>query len=202
MYAKVIVNPKAGAGATAKRWPRVKEALRQSGVRFDYELTEAQGHATEIARMAVGKGYKMVVSVGGDGTMNEVVNGLYEFGADSDSMLGIISTGTGSDYIRTLGIPRSYKDACRCLSNPGKKVVDLGMVEYMDNGRKVQRIFVNFTGFGFDAEVVKIITQRFKFLGGMLFYLVGVLACLMLNRNKNRVKSGTSHLDMRQWWHG
>ncbi len=185
VYAKVIVNPRAGAGATAKRWPRVKEALRQSGVRFDYELTEAPGHATELARIAVGEGYKLVVSVGGDGTMNEIVNGLYKLGADSDVMLGIISTGTGSDYIRSLGIPRSFKDACQRLYKPEKKVVDLGMVEYMANGQKVKRIFVNFTGLGFDAEVVKIITQRFKFLGGTLFYLVGVLACLMLNRNKN-----------------
>jgi len=183
----VIVNPNAGAGATARRWPQVKELLRQSGVRFDYELTEAPGHATDLARSAAEKGYELVVSVGGDGTMNEIVNGLYEFCSDGRVMLGIISTGTGSDYIRTLGIPRSCKDACCCLSNPRRMVVDLGAVEYVSNGQTARRIFVNFAGLGFDAEVVRITAQKFKSLGSMLSYLAGVLTCLLRHRNKDIV---------------
>jgi len=72
-YAKLIVNPAAGAGKTGKRWPRIKALLKNIGVRFEHELTEAPGHAIELAKTAVSKGYRLIISVGGDGTINEVV---------------------------------------------------------------------------------------------------------------------------------
>ncbi len=107
-YAQLIVNPIAGARRTAKKWPQIMGLLKSSGLHFEHEWTEAPGHARELAKSAVKKGYELVVSVGGDGTINEVVNGLYDSGSTADVMLGIIGTGTGSDYIRTVGIPRAY----------------------------------------------------------------------------------------------
>ena len=76
--ARVIVNPVAGAGRTAKKWPQIKALLKSIGLRFEHDITEAPGHAIELARSAVGKGYQLVVSVGGDGTINEIVNGLHD----------------------------------------------------------------------------------------------------------------------------
>jgi len=184
---RVIVNPAAGAGATAKKWPRIRKALESSGIRFEHDLTEAPGHATELAKSAVGRGYDMVVSVGGDGTLNEIVNGLYSAGANGTVMLGIISTGTGKDYIKTVGIPRPYEEACLRLCNPKKIVVDLGTVEYISNGRMEKRIFVNFAGLGLDAEIVRATTWRFKALGSMPSYLMGVFSSLVLHRNKDVV---------------
>jgi YegS/Rv2252/BmrU family lipid kinase len=154
-------------------------------VRFDHDITEAPGHATELAKSAVGKGYDLVVSVGGDGTVHEIVNGLYTAGANGTVMLGIISTGTGKDYIKTVGIPRACEEACQRLCNPLRMVVDLGTVEYMSNGRMEKRIFVNFAGLGLDAEIVKATTRRFKALGGMPSYLMGVFSSLVLHRNKD-----------------
>ena len=183
-YAKVIVNPIAGAGRTAKKWPHIMGLLKSIGLRFEHDLTEAPGHAIELAKSAAKKGYEMVVSVGGDGTVNEVVNGLYDAGNIANVMLGIIGTGTGGDYIRTLGIPRAYNEACRCLTSPRRLVVDLGVIEYTGKGQMVKRLFVNFAGLGFDAEIVKATTQRFKALGSTASYLMALLTTLLFYKNK------------------
>lgn len=183
-YARLIVNPVAGAKRTAKKWPQIMRLLKSIGLHFEHDLTEAPGHATELAKSAAKKGYELVVSVGGDGTINEIVNGLYAAGNIADVMLGIISTGTGGDYIRTIGIPRAYQEACQCFTNPGKLTVDVGVVEYVSDCRAVKRLFVNFAGLGFDAEIVKATTQRFKALNGTASYLVGLLTTLLFYKNK------------------
>lgn len=183
-HARVIVNPMAGAGRTARQWPRITAALKSTGLGFESDLTEAPGHAIELAKSAAKKGYEFVVSVGGDGTLNEIVNGLHESGGLKDIRLGIINTGTGADYIRTIGIPRGYEEACQRLVKPGKLVVDLGVVEFMKNGGKVKRLFVNFAGIGFDAEVVKATNLKFKALGSISSYLLGVLTTFLSYRNR------------------
>jgi len=116
-----------------------------------------------------------------------VVNGLYDAGSIGHVTLGIISTGTGSDYIRTIGIPRHPKEACRCLINSRRIVVDLGIVEYVSKGQMMKRLFVNFAGLGFDAEVVKATTQRFKALGGLPAYLTGLLNTFLFYNNREAV---------------
>jgi len=181
---KVIVNPIAGAGRTAKKWPQIMGLLKSIGLRFEYDVTEAPGHAIELAKSAARKGYELVVSVGGDGTINEIVNGLYNAGNIRDVTLGIISTGAGADYIRTIGVHRHYKEACHCLMNSRKLVVDLGVVEYVNNGQITKRLFVNFAGLGFDAEVVKATTQRFKALGSTPSYLMGLLTTFLFYETK------------------
>jgi len=185
LHAKVIVNPIAGAGRTRRLWPQIMGLFKGNGLRFDYSLTEARGHAIELAKSAAGNGYDMIVSVGGDGTINEVVNGLYASGKIKENALGIISTGTGSDYIRTVGIPRRYEEACKRLLEPKKRAVDLGVVNYTDNGGQHERLFVNFAGFGFDAEIVRRTTQQFKALGSLPSYLMGLLTTLVSYRNKD-----------------
>lgn len=182
--ARLIVNPAAGAGKTARKWPQIMGLLRSLGLRFDHDLTEAPGHAVELARAAVRKGYELVVSVGGDGTINEIVNGLYESGGIGEVTLGIISTGTGSDYIRTLGMPRHYADACQRLLSPSRLAVDLGVIEYSAGGQATSRVFVNFAGLGFDAEVVKTTTQRFKTFGAVPAYLMGLLTTFLTYSNR------------------
>lgn len=147
-------------------------------------MTEAPGHARELAKSAVRKGYELVVSVGGDGTVNEVVNGLYDAGNPLEVTLGIIGTGTGSDYIRTVGIPRIYQAACHCLLNPKRRTVDVGVVEYLSQGQMVKRLFVNFAGLGFDAEIVKATTQKFKRLRGTTSYLLGLFTSLVSYQNQ------------------
>lgn len=183
-FTKFIVNPAAGAGRTGRKWPRIMDLLKSLGLRFDHELTEAPGHATEIARSAVRQGYEQVVSVGGDGTINEVVNGLYAAGGNGHVALGIIGTGTGGDYSRTIGLHRPYTEVCQCLLHPAKLKVDLGTVEYICKGQTEKRVFVNFAGAGFDAEIVRRTSQQFKSLGSLASYLMGLFATLVSFRNQ------------------
>jgi diacylglycerol kinase (ATP) len=182
---RVIVNPAAGAGKTAKKWPQIMTLLKSLGLDFEHDVTEAPGHAIELAKSAAKKGYEIVVSVGGDGTIHEIVNGLHEAGATTDVVVGIVNTGTGADYIRTLGVPRRYKEACKCLLSRGRRTVDLGVVEYTKGGQRKKRLFVNFAGIGFDAEVVKATTEKFKALGDMPSYLMGLFSTLMSYENRD-----------------
>lgn len=183
-YARLIVNPMAGAGRTARKWPHIMARLQSIDLRFDYALTEAPGHARELAKEAVARGYELVVSVGGDGTVNEVVNGLYDTGSLADILLGIIGTGTGGDYIRSIGIPRAHLEACQRLKNPRSVAVDLGVIEYLSGGETVRRLFVNFAGMGFDAEIVRTTTLKYKALKATASYLAGLLSALLLYKNK------------------
>lgn len=183
-YAKLIINPAAGAGKTARKLPGILSYLKKIGITFDYVLTEAPGHAVELASKAVDNGYGLIVAVGGDGTLNEVVNGLYLNSDSKNVSLGIIGTGTGSDYIRTIGIPLNPEKACNCLLSNQRLTVDLGVVEYQNNGKEVKRLFVNFAGAGFDAEVVRKTTENFKALGSMPAYLAGLLTTFLTFKSK------------------
>ena len=183
-YAYLIVNPVAGAGKIARRWPVIMNYLQSVRFDFDFNFTESPGHAVELARSAAQKGHKLIVSVGGDGTINEIVNGLHESDCMNHVMLGILNTGTASDYIRTIGVPRSLEDACQRLINPDKYTVDIGVVECTDNGNIVKRLFVNFAGLGFDAEIVKATTHKYKAMGKMSSYLLGLLTTLITYKNK------------------
>ena len=117
-----------------------------------------------------------------------IVNGLYASGCLSDALLGIVSTGTGSDYVRTIGVPRGFEDACKCVMESKIRSVDLGIVEYKKRGGSPEtsdRIFVNFAGAGFDAEIVRRTKMQFKSFGAMPAYLLGALTTLVTYRNKD-----------------
>ena len=110
--AKVIVNPVASGGRVGKRWPELDSLLAQGGLEFDAELTQHPGHATDIARTAVEQGFAHIICFGGDGTVHEVVNGLVMDGRiPSGTVLSIIPGGTGSDFVRILGISRDPREA-------------------------------------------------------------------------------------------
>ncbi|MDH5695748.1 MAG: diacylglycerol kinase family lipid kinase [Dehalococcoidia bacterium] len=183
-HTKVIVNPVAGARSTRRKWPIISRLLKRIGLSFDFEYTEGVGHAIELARAAASNGYRYLVAVGGDGTVNEVANGiLYSTGAASTS-LGIVSTGTGSDFVRSAGIPRDYASACSTLTSSRRLSIDVGVVEYQSKGQTLQRFFVNAAGVGFDAAVVEKIERLPKYFGGTIPYVVGVVRTLFSYKNK------------------
>ncbi len=181
---KFIVNPVAGALSTKKKWPIITSLLKRLGIRFDFQYTEGVGHAIELAKDAASNGYQRVVAVGGDGTINEVANGIIHSPNASSISLGVISTGTGGDFIRSAGIPHDYIQACSCLANGHSRVVDIGVVEYHNQGKPMQRYFVNTAGIGFDAAVVAITEKTSKRFGGTIPYLLGFLRTLLTYRNK------------------
>ncbi len=186
-HAKVIVNPAAGARSTRRKWPLISRLLERIGLSFDFQYTEGAGHAVELARAAASNGYNQLVAVGGDGTINEVANGLIGSRGAGYVCLGVISTGTGSDFARSAGIPRHYVDACQCLTSPRRSLIDVGVVKYQSRGKPAQRFFVNMAGVGFDAAVVQN-TERFpKYFGGTIPYLAGLARTLFGYRNKSVV---------------
>lgn len=181
--AKVIVNPTSGYGFTGVRWPRIHRALLESGLSFDCARTEHRGHAMEIAEEAARAGYGTVVAVGGDGTVNEVVNGLMKSGKTNEVMLGILNTGTGCDFARFLGISRNYRESCRHLAHPRTIRADVGLVECFEAGRPVSRFFISAAGLGFDGMVVETATKGPKFARGAVPYFFGVLRSLSAYHN-------------------
>jgi diacylglycerol kinase (ATP) len=181
---KVIVNPAAGAHSTHRKWPSISSLLKKAGLKFDYQFTEGKGHGIELAKAAANNGYSYLVAVGGDGTIHEVANGIMQTQNAKNTSLGIVSTGTGSDLSRTIGIPTDYTKACSSITSTKRLIVDMGLVEYTQNGQPKKRYFINSAGIGFDAETVAITQKLPKFLGGTLPYLTGLFASFLGYRNK------------------
>jgi diacylglycerol kinase (ATP) len=182
--AKVIVNPVAGASSTRRKWPIISKLLDRIGLPFDFEYTEGVGHAIELARIAASDGYRYLVAVGGDGTVNEVANGILHSTNAATTALGIVSTGTGSDFIRSVGISRDYATACSTLTSSRRLSIDVGVIEYQRQGQTLKRFFINAAGVGFDAAVVKETERLPKFFGGTIPYVAGMLRTLFSYRNK------------------
>lgn len=186
-YAKVIVNPMSRGGATGKTWPILNKLLRTTGLPFDYELIKAPGQGIDLSRQAVEKGYNLVIAVGGDGTVNEVVNGLIDANGKGRATLGIIAAGTQNDIARMLGIPRDYLRACQLFENFEKVNIDIGAVEYTHHNEIRSRCYLNTAGIGFVSDVIEgsIPHTRLKIIGGSIPYAIGVIPKAIEYQNKD-----------------
>ena len=198
LHAKIIVNPVAGAYSTRRKWSRISKLLKYVGLSFDYEYTEGVGHAIELARAAASDGYRYIVAVGGDGTVNEVANGILYSTNPTETSLGVVSTGTGSDFIRSVGIPRNYTTACSSLTSSRRRLIDVGVVEFKRGGQVLQRFFVNVAGAGFDATVVEATEKLPKYFGGTVPYLGGLFRSLFTYKNKAVVLSLGSKVEAKR----
>ncbi len=185
-HAKVIVNPVAGANkSTFRQWPHIQSLLRENGLSFDFQYTEGVGHASELARLAASDGYLFLVAVGGDGTIHEVANGLLNSPNAGAATMGVVSTGTGNDFIRSMGIPRDYVKACKCVMGNRRSLIDVGLVEFEQNGKTARRYFINSAGVGFDAEVAEAGKSVPRFMGNTVPFVLALLKTLPRYRNKD-----------------
>ncbi|MGA1976272.1 MAG: diacylglycerol kinase family protein [Bacteroidales bacterium] len=153
----LIVNPNAGNGKGKKDWNRISELLHREQIRFTAVFTERKGHAIEFAQDAVNAGFRKIISVGGDGTLNEVVNGIYIQKACSpkETVIGMIPVGTGNDWGRMFGIPLVYEGAIRVIREFKTMLHDVGLITYFSGEEQKKRYFINIAGLGFEALVVK-----------------------------------------------
>lgn len=191
---KVIVNPVAGANTTYRKWPAISELLQSGGMPFEYQYTEGIGHAIELAREATASGYQFLVAVGGDGTVNEVANGILQSNDSCEATIGIISTGTGGDFIRTAGITKDYIKACASICEAKKRMIDVGVAEYFKNGQPCRRYFINSAGIGFDAQAIEAASHLPKIFGGTVPYVLGLLQSVISYKNKRvNVSIGDKH---------
>ena len=181
----IILNPIAGAGTALKALPLIREYLKQYELDFDLSLTEYPGHAIELAKKAAADGYDFIIAAGGDGTSNEVLNGLMqhkqEFG--SFPVMGVIPVGRGNDFAYGANIPAELEAACALLASLPRKWIDIGKVFADDSSTGLY--FGNGIGVGFDA-VVGFLAARMR-LKGMLSYLVAAIKTIFIYFKPPRV---------------
>jgi YegS/Rv2252/BmrU family lipid kinase len=167
--ARVIINPAAGAGRTARRWTDVTQALRDVDLAPDFVLTDGPGHATELAAHAARSNVDLVIAVGGDGTAHEVANGLLQH--HDPPPLGLIQTGTGSDLTRVLALPRGIAAQAALIARAQPQPFDVGWCAHESPTGPRQTAFLILAGIGLSARVVQK-SQRIKRLGRTLPYLL------------------------------
>lgn len=173
----VILNPRANAGRALRLLPGLVAALAATGQPYQIHVTTAPGDATDAARHFAGKGLQLVLAVGGDGTINEVANGLV---GQNGSRLGIVPAGRGADFMRTLGGPhRPLRNIAGLLTAP-PRLIDLGLATFKDG---TSRVFVNVAGVGFDAEVARR-AVRSRLPGHHTPYLAALAGALVGYRNQ------------------
>ena len=150
----VIVNPASAGGSTGSAWPQIASDLRSQFGSFRVLFTKHRGDAAALACEAARKGAKLIIACGGDGTVSEVANGILSSGKDVE--LGILPSGTGGDFRRTLEIPSRSRDAARVLRNGRTVRIDVGRVSFIDNnGAEAMRYFVGVASCGMSTRVIE-----------------------------------------------
>jgi YegS/Rv2252/BmrU family lipid kinase len=150
----VIVNPTSASGSTGKAWPQIASDLRSHFGPFRNVFTQAIGDATTLANDAARKGVKLIIACGGDGTISEVANGILSSGKDVE--LGILPSGTGGDFRRTLGISSQSRAAANVLSTGRTRRIDVGRVSFIDNsGVETTRYFLGVASCGMSTKVIE-----------------------------------------------
>ena len=182
----LVVNPRSAAGATGRQFDHIAANVREHLGDFDHAFTERPLHAAELTRHALRGGADLVIAVGGDGTINEVVNGFFEEARPGEAAkvihpgaaLAVLPHGTGGDLRRTIGLDGDLRKSARHLK--GKRTpLDVGRCEYTDaDGETHARYFVNVADAGVGAEVVRIANDSSKVLGGQLTFTIASLRAL------------------------
>jgi len=170
-----IVNPVAGRGRAAKKWPMIFRVLEKCGYTPEVYVTTNRGHARVLSQDLANRGVQTIVGIGGDGTFSEIVNGI----AGTGTQLAVIPCGTGNDFARTLRLPLDPLLAAALIPTFRRWTIDLGRV----NGQ----YYLNVAGVGLDAEVAREINQGIKFLSGAPAYLLAVAKVLLTFKSADAI---------------
>jgi len=183
-----IVNPRSANGATGRNWTRINaEIARGFQAEYDVRFTERQGHATPITSEAIKEGYEIIVALGGDGTINEVVNGFFEREKfiNPNAAMAVMSVGTGSDFVKTLEFPTIPFECAQRIRSGRQRKVDLGKCIFTSlDGEQRSRFFINIADFGSGGAVVDKVNRTTKVFGGQISFLWGILTTLPTYKNK------------------
>ena len=167
-----LVNPASDNGTTGRRWPQIARTAATLGLEGDALLSEHPGHLGELAASAAADGAELLVVVGGDGSVNEVANGV----AERDVDIAVIPRGTGWDFARSQGIPRRIEDAVDVALNGSRRAIDLGRVHYRAwSGADETRWFANVASAGMSGAIAQRANDTTKALGGKVSYLLATL---------------------------
>ncbi len=177
----IIINPKSGKKSFRHQQKYLFLALKHAGIDFEYRMTKFTGHASKIAQYFVQKGYQNILVLGGDGTISEVINGIFstEIINTSNLKIALIPRGTGNDWARFWGLTTDYKKTIEIFLNGKIQPIDIGKIEYELEGMKESHYFINSIGLGLDAAVVNL-THRLKEIFGShsFMYTVALLGAV------------------------
>ena|SRR4051812_20761658 len=169
-----LVNPAADNGATGKRWPEIANRAAAAGLDGDALLSQRPGQLTELARRAADDGAELLIVVGGDGTVYEVVNGI---AGRADIELAVVPRGTGRDFVRTYGIPHRLEAALRTARDGPAREIDLGLARFRSwQGEASEAYFANIASAGMSGAIAKRANETGKPLGGKVSYFWATLA--------------------------
>ncbi|MGB0457261.1 MAG: diacylglycerol/lipid kinase family protein [Chitinophagales bacterium] len=169
----IIINPQSGAGKTKKKWKQISAELEAMEVDYTLHWTESPEHAIEVARQCRATGYTKFFAIGGDGTIQEVVNGVLAQGYSDEFVFGALPMGTGNDWMRQYITKASIADYLSALKGKNLFEQDLGLVQ-SESGKS--RYFINFFGAGFDSQVILESVKYKKW--GAVAYEMGLLSAL------------------------
>lgn len=181
-----IVNPVSGGGRTKKNWQKVEMLLRQKGYHFDVRFTERPLHATMIASEALQSGYTHIIAVGGDGTINEALNGFYaeEVKDRYQTAFSVLPMGTASDFSRVLQTSAKFAYIEKLLTECREIACDVARAFYTDWAHKpASRFFINVADIGIGSDTVARVNRNSKALGGFLSFLLAFLTSVFLFKN-------------------
>ncbi|HXJ18908.1 MAG TPA: diacylglycerol kinase family protein [Polyangia bacterium] len=175
----VIINPRSGRGLTEARWARLRPELTDGLGELDSAFTTGPRDAAAIARREAEAGRRLIIAMGGDGTVSEVADGILSAGAGARTELGMIPRGTGGDFRRTLELPHDIAEAGRRIRAGTARAIDAGRVTYRGHdGQTETRHFVNVASFGFSSAVARRANSSSKRLGGRIAFLTATVGTL------------------------
>ena len=185
----VIYNPKAGTRKVKKRWKEIKEFMDAQGVSYDYVQSEGFGSVERLAGILANNGYKTIVVVGGDGALNDAINGIMHSDApDKEHIaIGIIPNGIGNDFAKFWDIGMDFKEAVKCIINHRTRKVDVGYCNYYDGEKHSKRYFLNAVNIGFGARIVKVTDGTKRVWGVKFLSYLAAFFLLFFERNLYRM---------------
>jgi diacylglycerol kinase (ATP) len=195
----IIINPKSGKKQLNQQRKYLFLTLKNAGIQFDYRLTKFAGHAVKIARLFAEKKYQNFMILGGDGTISEVINGIFSANIEFTASLKIalIPRGTGNDWGRFWGLTRDYNHSLDVFLKGKLQPIDIGKVEYELEGEQQTHYFINSVGLGLDARVVNITHRLKRYVGSHSFlYSIALLFAVFTYRaRKVRIRSSNRNID-------
>jgi YegS/Rv2252/BmrU family lipid kinase len=177
-----VVNPSSGGGKSRRKLPHIFQLLRSGSIPFCAAMTEGRAHAMSLTQDALRAGYRRFLCIGGDGTMNEIINGIFSQNEISplECSFSMLAVGMGRDWIKTVGIPHTMDDAVRAIRRGKTLLQDIGAVTYFQEDQKRKRYFANVAGIGYDAFVTQSAnTLKEHGRSGTIPYLMSLFACLV-----------------------
>ena len=185
----VIYNPKAGTRKVQKRWKEIKEYMDQKGVAYDYVQSEGFGSVERLAGILANNGYTTIVVVGGDGALNDAINGIMLSNAEhkEDIAIGIIPNGIGNDFARYWDIGMDYKQAVDWIIKNRHRKIDVGFCNFYDGEKHQRRYFLNAINIGLGARIVKVTDGTKRFWGVKFLSYLAAFFLLFFERNLYRM---------------